>query len=58
MNSFIKNNDIDDFLETIDKKDKSIFDIQNEEKKSSINKSYNTDIDKNEKTIIEETPYR
>ena len=58
MNSFIKNNDIDDFLETIDKKDKSIFDIQNEEKKSSINKSCNTDIDKNEKTIIEETPYR
>jgi len=61
MSSFIERQTIDDFLEEINEKNNSIFLTTNEEKKSkksSNNKSYNAVTNTDNKTNIQETPYR
>ena len=56
--SFIEKKTIDEFLDGINKRDNSIF-ATNEERKSSLNKSYNAPTNNVETTTkIEETPYR
>jgi len=56
--SFIGKNEIDGFLDNLNKKDNSIFSLA-EDKKSGANKSIkDTSTDVGSETIIEESPYR
>ena len=55
--SFIEKKTIDEFLDGINKRDNSIF-LTNEERKSSLDKSYNAQTNVENTKKIEETPYR
>lgn len=56
--SFIGKNEIDDFLECLDKKDNSIFANSDERKSATPNRSNNNISTSSESEIIEESPYR